>query len=106
MNQEPTPTQEEIHAAGLAVTTLGLTRASHRAMLRVGTGTTMMYAIFHETAYEGGWLEWFDTADLLRDRLDQLREAGSSVDDFRVLEVAREMDYADVIARLDRDLGG
>ena len=66
----------------------------------------MMYAIFHETAYEGGWLEWFNTAEELRDRLDQLREAGTSVDDFRVLEVAREMDYADVIARLDRDLGG
>ena len=66
----------------------------------------MSYAIFHETAYEGGWLEWFDTLEEVKGRLDQLREAGASVDDRRVLEVARELDYADVIDLLGRDRGG
>ena len=66
----------------------------------------MMYAIFHDTAYQGGWLEWFHTADELKIRLDQLHEAGTSVDDRRVLEVAREMDSADVIDLVSPDNGG
>ena len=63
----------------------------------------MSYAIFHDSAYEGGWPEWFDTPAELKTRLDQLREAGASVDNLRVLEVARELDYADVIDLLGRD---
>lgn len=64
----------------------------------------MTYAIFHEVGYEGGWLEWFDTLEEVRDRIDQLRadNPGDAMD-FRVLEVSRELDYDDVVELVAQD---